>query len=308
MDSGVKTAMAAINSSYSLILKEDGSLWAMGDNRSGELGIETGDFTATPVQIATDIEMAAAGQVHTILLKKDGSVWTSGWNYFGQLGDGTSANRNSHEKIVDNGAVCVAAGYNHTLILKNDGSVWGCGQNDYGQLGINSKDNKASLSQIYTGAVDSIAAGMNYSLFLKSGGSLDLCGCVEFYWAHTTDSFTVPITIENSGVKSMAAGMNHIIYRKDDGSVHVFGSNGDGQFATGSSDLNSNFDPIQILIGQDFENVQATGDMTAIIKSDGALFICGRNTNGMLGTGTGLQTGEAPNFDYITTPVQLIFP
>ena len=51
-----------------------------------------------------------------------------------KLGDGTTTDRHTPVKIMDNVA-SVSAGHYHTLITKTDGSLWACGHNNYGQIG-----------------------------------------------------------------------------------------------------------------------------------------------------------------------------
>jgi alpha-tubulin suppressor-like RCC1 family protein len=81
------------NASYAL--KADGSVWAWGDNGSGQLGngaASTAPVTA-PVAVSnlgvgSGVTMLAAGTVHAVALKADGSVWAWGDNSKGQLGTG----------------------------------------------------------------------------------------------------------------------------------------------------------------------------------------------------------------------------
>src|SRR5450432_1472428 len=69
---------------HSLLLKNDGSLWAMGDNRSGELGDGTHNNTNLPEQIVvSNVTAIAAGGGHSLFLKSDGSVWGMGASYDG---------------------------------------------------------------------------------------------------------------------------------------------------------------------------------------------------------------------------------
>ncbi|AEC02951.1 fimbrillin family protein [Parasphaerochaeta coccoides] len=85
---------------HTIILKEDGLLWATGYNGSGELGDGTMINSKTPVQVKasttlgdfmTDVVAVSAGMNHTIILKKDGTLWATGHNGFGQLGLGDSS-------------------------------------------------------------------------------------------------------------------------------------------------------------------------------------------------------------------------
>jgi alpha-tubulin suppressor-like RCC1 family protein len=83
------TAIAA-GGEFSLFLKSDGSLWAMGDRTYGQLGDGSANyFTNRPEQIvASNVTAIAAGYIHSLFLKSDGSLWAMGYNIYGELGDG----------------------------------------------------------------------------------------------------------------------------------------------------------------------------------------------------------------------------
>lgn len=80
---------------HSLALKEDGTVWACGNNTHGQLGDGTSTDRNTPVQVnnLSGVTAIAAGYFHSLALKEDGTVWAWGYNYYGQLGDGTKTNR-----------------------------------------------------------------------------------------------------------------------------------------------------------------------------------------------------------------------
>jgi alpha-tubulin suppressor-like RCC1 family protein len=89
-------------SGYSLFLKDDGSLWGMGDNTWGELGDGTYNSTNQPERIvASGVTAIAAGWGHSLFLKCDGSLWGMGSDDDGQLGDGTyNFSTNQPEQIL----------------------------------------------------------------------------------------------------------------------------------------------------------------------------------------------------------------
>jgi len=72
-----------------MVVLENDSLWAWGNNEYGQLGIETKTDSSGPVQILTNVASVSVGQYHTIAVKHNGSLWAWGDNYNGQLGDGT---------------------------------------------------------------------------------------------------------------------------------------------------------------------------------------------------------------------------
>ncbi len=81
--------------SHTVILKENGEVWAVGDNRVGQLGDGTTENKKIPVQVMiaadrpmTNVAQVSAGQGYTVILKKNGSLWAVGNNSSGQLGDG----------------------------------------------------------------------------------------------------------------------------------------------------------------------------------------------------------------------------
>ena len=169
------TAIAA-GDAQSLILKSDGSLWAMGRNL-GQLGDGTYNNTNQPEQIvASNVTAIATGWVHSLFLKNDGSLWAMGWNDDGQLGDGTYNTTNRPEQIVASNVTAIAvsaeAQGKHSLFIKSDGSLWAMGYNQFGQLGDGTTNNVNIPEKIVASNVTAIAAGAAHSLFLKNDGSL----------------------------------------------------------------------------------------------------------------------------------------
>jgi alpha-tubulin suppressor-like RCC1 family protein len=86
----------AISGGYShcLALKADGTIWAWGYNRSGQLGDGTTINKSFPVQVSglSGAITIVAGGTHSLAIKSDGTVWAWGDNGFGELGDGSTTN------------------------------------------------------------------------------------------------------------------------------------------------------------------------------------------------------------------------
>ena len=62
-----------------LIMKTNGSLWAMGSNGDGQLGNGGTETQHSPIQIvASDVAAVAAGNAFSLFLKSDGSLWGHG--------------------------------------------------------------------------------------------------------------------------------------------------------------------------------------------------------------------------------------
>jgi alpha-tubulin suppressor-like RCC1 family protein len=252
------TAIAA-GSRHSLFLKNDGSLWAMGCNREGELGDGTyANYgnpalgftygTNSPEQIVdSGVTAIAAGYFHSLFLKSDGSLWAMGANIFGQLGDGTNNPTNQPEQIVSSNVTAIAAGGSFSLFIKNDGSLWAMGWNYFGQLGDGTTNNATLPEQVVASNVTAIAAGYGFSLFLKSDGSLWAMGHNIYgqLGDGTTNQTNRPEQIVTANVTMIAAGFDHSLFLKADGSLWAMGNNVLGELGYGI--ISQTNRPVQIL-------------------------------------------------------------
>ena len=76
---------------HSLMLKQDGSVWAVGRSNYGQLGDQTTTDKSRIVQVIFEPAKAvSAGRFHSLVLLQDTSVWVTGSNAYGQLGWGMS--------------------------------------------------------------------------------------------------------------------------------------------------------------------------------------------------------------------------
>lgn len=96
--------------SHTLFIKADGTLWAVGDNTYGQLGIGVADSTArsTPMQVASGVAKIAAGIGHSMFIRTDGTLWAMGRNVEGQVGDGSTTKRTVPAQIAINTVVLTA--------------------------------------------------------------------------------------------------------------------------------------------------------------------------------------------------------
>src|SRR5579884_3346311 len=164
---------------HSLALKNDGTVWAWGDNSVGELGDGTTTDRNTPVQVSglDNVIGIAAGASHNLAVRSDGTVWAWGSNDMGQLGNGDTGGYSTKPIQVSGGmtnARAVAAGLVHSLAVKDDGTVWAWGDNGTGQLGDGTTVSRTSPVQVSGGMVHATvaAAGSYFSLALKDDGTV----------------------------------------------------------------------------------------------------------------------------------------
>jgi alpha-tubulin suppressor-like RCC1 family protein len=134
---------------HTVALRTDGTIWAWGDNRAGQLGNGTFETnapygTTTPQQIGTNADWLAiaAGDAHTVALRADGTIWAWGDNRAGQLGNGTYTTNAPYgictPQVMGSATnwQTIAAGVWHAVALRRDGTLWAWGLNRNGQLGI----------------------------------------------------------------------------------------------------------------------------------------------------------------------------
>ena len=136
---------------HTFILKNDGSVWACGDNQYGQLGLgnttNRNTFTQVTTNINNDVKQIAGGSWHTMIIKNDGSLWSCGLNGNGRLGLCDTTQRttftqvttninNDVKQVVCTGNLYTASTTGFSFILKNDGSLWSTGYNAHGQLGL----------------------------------------------------------------------------------------------------------------------------------------------------------------------------
>ncbi|MCI5146081.1 MAG: hypothetical protein D3923_11265 [Candidatus Electrothrix sp. AR3] len=239
-----------------LAVKKDGSLWAWGDNDSGQLGDGTNVDKTHPVQIGTDTDWkyVDAGGAHSLAIKTDGSLWAWGKNDFGQLGDGANVDQNRPVQIgTDIDWLEVAAGGSHSLAMKTDGSLWAWGNNHSGQLGDGTSADQISPVQIET-ATDwkQIAAGGLHNLAVKTDGTLWAWGS-NFSGQlgdGTLNDQNSPVQIgTDTDWKDIEAGgldiLSHSLAVKENNSLWGWGNNDSGQLGDGKNlDINR---PIQAI-------------------------------------------------------------
>jgi alpha-tubulin suppressor-like RCC1 family protein len=175
---------------HTIGLRSDGSLWACGDNSSGELGL--GFFTtdapygfSTLQRIPTNVmwKSITAGGFHSVALSADGRLWSWGENSAGQLGNGSFRSASSPQLITaDKTWKAVAAGGYHTVGLDSAGTLWTWGSSYVGQLGIGSSDNSMNTPQPVqlNTTWKTIAAGANHTLAIREDGTLWSWGLNDF--------------------------------------------------------------------------------------------------------------------------------
>ena len=279
-------AIVEISAGYNhtMIVKDDGSLWAAGYNSYGNLADGTTNESATFIKVMDGVKSAAAGYNFTMILKTDGSLWSVGSNYNSQLGNGTKEDQKLPVKIMDDVAA-VSASNLSTMIIKTDGTLWACGNNTSGQLGNGTKDDQLAPVKVMDD-VASVSTGGAHTLAVKTDGSLWAFGSNnngQLGNGKTSGTVLSPEKIMDN-VKTVSAGDDHSLIIMNDGSLYVCGYNRYGALGNGVLDQGNVPTPEKVM--DEVVAVSAGYRYSMIVRADGTLWSCGDNTYGQLGDGT----------------------
>lgn len=208
---------------HNLALKNDGTVWAWGDNSAGQLGDGTTTNRSSPVQVGvgvsgfSNIIAVSAGEFHSAALKSDGTVWVWGFNGNGQIGNGT-ANGVFRSPVLNTtltGITQLSAGAYHNIARKTDGTIWVWGFNRNGQVGNGSNEPGDQLTPVQNATLTNIIdVGTNggYTNFVRRrDGSLNSWGRSVTYGTvgdgTFTDRYSPVTTLVGSGNAVIGAGI-----------------------------------------------------------------------------------------------------
>ena len=234
----------ALNS-HNIIQKNDGTVWAVGNNSHGQLFTKNKTSQNTFIDITaniSDVAQISCNMYSTLILKNDGTIWGAGHNQYGQMGlNNTTTFQLIPTKAlnIDNVKQIYCGNY-HTFALKNDGTVWAAGYNGHGQLGLTDTTNRTIFTQVSIDNVKQIACGSNYTFVLKNDGTLWSTG-YNFQGQLGLNDYTSKNTftkVDITDVKHVACGSDFTFIIKNDGTVWSTGNNTNGNLGTGDYQLN----------------------------------------------------------------------
>ncbi|MGH0052098.1 MAG: RCC1 domain-containing protein [Sphaerochaetaceae bacterium] len=170
---------------YSMILKEDGTLFATGLNADGQLGIHSTTDEVSFVPVIANVASVSLAKypgllppingIFSMIVKTDGSLWATGDNDRGQFGDGSQTTTNMFVPVIeDEDVTYVSTGAQSSMIIKADGTLWSVGFNNRGQTGQADYDpitDDHNFVQIMDN-VEQVSAGNDFTVILKKDGTL----------------------------------------------------------------------------------------------------------------------------------------
>ena len=233
----------------------------------------------------------------------EGGLWM--WGNTGPwIGDNTTIQRSSPVQTVSGGTNWkqLSLGRHHSAAIKTDGTLWLWGSNNCGSLGDNTLTDRSS-------PVQTISGGNNWKQVSANIGGYDISGLTAAVktdgtlWTWGRGSFgqlgigstaayrASPVQTISGGNnwKQVSAGGLHVAAIKTDGTLWLWGYNGDGLLGNNIS-LGCVVSPVQTISGgNNWKQISASIVATAAIKTDGTLWLWGRNSSagaGLLGDNT----------------------
>lgn len=272
-----------------------GKLFMWGQSQSGNLGLGDNVSRSSPVQVGslTTWSKLSTGE-QAIATKSDGTLWSWGNNAYGQLGLNDANNRSSPVQI---GALTdwltPESGFGlFALCIKTDGTLWSWGGNQYGQLGKGDTNKRSSPVQVGSSTTwSAISAG--YMALAVDNGKLFSWGNNQYGGLGLGDDANRSSPVQVGALTTWASpaiSKYSSLCVKTDGTLWSWGNNGFGELglgyqatypAAGSLVLS----PKQVGALTNWVKPISGFFFSGCVKTDGTLWVWGRNNNGQLGLG-----------------------
>jgi|LakMenEpi03Aug12_release.lakeMendotaPanAssembly.Ray.scaffolds.fasta_scaffold00120_118 alpha-tubulin suppressor-like RCC1 family protein len=295
-----------------LALKEDGTLWAAGNNSAGQLGLGNTVSRSVFFQItggagATNDWMLPVANKgfgrKSFAIKRNGTLWGWGYNNFFSLGLGDSSNRSVPVQIgtFTDWVAMMPSTNGGTFGLRRNGTLWIWGNNNYGMAGQSLSTYGWSPVQMGTGndwssLLQSGSNSYNFLFALKTNGTMWAWGRGQGNYRQlglgNTTNFSAPQQITGGGGATNDWKMvgprrqgGHAL--RNNGTLWGWGEAFDFQNGDGTSTTRSV--PTLVTGGAGATNDWATfstgRSFCMAIKTNGTLWGWGRNNYGNLGLG-----------------------
>jgi len=287
-----------------------------GQNDFGQLGNGTTSASSSnPVTVSglTNVLQVATGASHSCALLTDGTVRCWGLNTTGQLGNGSTTS--SATPVVATGLTGVAAislGDYHSCALLSTGGISCWGKNSSQQTGttpVGVTYQVAPTATSITSGATAVSAGGFHTCAIVSGG-------LKCWGDNTSGQLgTAGVPAQNSqapldvpgltsGVTSVSSGELHVCAVVG-GTVQCWGDNTYGQLGNGATSTTPTTSPAAVPGLSGVANVASGFVFSCARLSDQTVKCWGRNVEGEIGDGTGVDRLSPTSVSGITTATSL---
>ena len=294
-------------SSYTVVLKEDGTVWTSGANEVGQLGngkITTcsereGQVKIDANTVLSNVVKISTGFNHTLAITRDGYVYAWGLNGNGQLGNNSTANQPYAVKVLaEDGKsylrdiIDVSAGKAFSTFLDKNGNVYTVGNGKNYRLGNSSEADIYVVKKINVSNVISISSGLHNTIAIKQDGVLCGWGRNESNYSLGMGTLTdqsVPIDLAVKNVDEISAAGYTGLVKTEDGKIYGAGWNEYGQVNSNGGNISvwtETTVPNEVSTTNKIKYICASIRNSSMVLQDGSLWTVGANNNCQLGDGT----------------------
>jgi len=229
-NTGFIVKQVACGKTFTVIIREDDTLWVCGRNDYGQLGLghnnDVTEFTDTGM---TEVVGVTSRRSVTFILRVNNQLWVTGYNSRGGLGL-------NHDDLVytftDTGiddVLMVGVGDGHSVLIKEDNTIWTTGFNNNGQLGLNDENDRHVFTDTgFTGK--KVACGAAYTVIVSENNNVLSTGCNRRGQLGLGDTIDRDV-FNDTGViaKEVFCGACSTVVVKEDDGAWVTGWNEYGQ-------------------------------------------------------------------------------
>ncbi|WP_028590287.1 RCC1 domain-containing protein [Paenibacillus massiliensis] len=228
---------------FTIVLKNDGTVWSFGTNLYGQLGIGTkgkGTLSGVPVKVQELSRIVAIDSNYntSAALDEDNVLWVWGQGSTGSLGQDNEEDQTFPVPYPIEDVKSFSVGEDRLYVVTNSGEVYGSGRNVQGRLGDGTTIKRSYPVSIDITNVDKISVGGSHALALKKDGSVWAWGVnASGQVGNGTSQFSykTPVQVIDTtyspltDVVAIVAKDDHSHALKSDGSLWAWGSNGNGK-------------------------------------------------------------------------------
>ncbi|MDR2152810.1 MAG: hypothetical protein LBO72_08315 [Helicobacteraceae bacterium] len=291
------TAIATGNR-HSLALDSDGKVYAAGDNKYNQLGLDDAKgsqvFTLVLSLNDNNIVGQSANKPNSAAFDDEAKLpYAKERLNLARLGIERAYYENTFAfvpSLLNENIAAIATGKKRLLALDKNGKVYITSDNKYDRFGLDGESEISTLvDSLSDKNITQIAAGDTHSLALSGDGKVYAAGS-NFYGqlglgnTKFHDTFAPVLSLSDKNITVIAAGAFHSFALDSEGKLYATGYNLRGELGVGDRKNRYDFTLVSSLSDKNITAI-AAGDHSFAIGGDGKLYAAGSNDFGQLGMG-----------------------